>query len=168
MRLKKKMMRWAWCWRDRAEEKSLSTRTRGSLSLSLSMSCGWLQIDSHSWILFQTLACACERGRERERERERERGRERRGRERQRELHGNSCRNTKWSLLAHYPSFVPFPSVSLTQLISPYSHIFLHLEWSCTGYKHFEYKIKFPCCLHLFEKTASDFEPLVAAANGRG
>lgn len=27
--------------------------------------------------------------------------------EQERELHGNSCSNTKWSLLAHYPSFVP-------------------------------------------------------------
>lgn len=68
------MMRWAWFWRDRGEVKSLSERMRGPLSLS----CGWLQIDSHSWILFQTLVCACACVRVRVRERERQwRGRER-------------------------------------------------------------------------------------------
>lgn len=37
--------------------------------------------------------------------RDRQSEKERAG-ERERELHGNSCSNTKWSLLAHYPSFV--------------------------------------------------------------
>lgn len=56
--------------------------------------------------------CVCERE---SGEAEKERGTER-------ELHGNSCSNTKWSLLAHYPSFVPFPSISLTQPISLPTH----------------------------------------------
>lgn len=50
----------------------------------------------------------CEREKTGEGEKERESAKEKKS-----ELHGNSCSNTKWSLLEHYPSFVVFPSISL-------------------------------------------------------
>lgn len=124
------MMRWAWSCSDR-EEESLLGRTRGSRS-ELRLVADWLtQLNP----LSDTCVCTCvhvweEEGEGEGRQRKRARARVKK---RERELHGNSCSNTKWSLLAHYPSFVPFPSISLTQLISLLTHIFfLHLECLCT------------------------------------
>lgn len=59
----------------------------------------------------------------------RETGSEGKEGERERELHGNSCSKTKWSLLAHYPSFVRIHQ-SLWQSWFP-SSVFLTILRSC-------------------------------------
>ena len=80
---------------------------------------------SHTCACVWVWECVCVRV-------EKEEGREieKTAKERERELHGNSCSNTKWSLLAHDLSFAPFPSISPAQLIFIPSH-FQHVVPLC-------------------------------------
>lgn len=165
MRLKK-VMRWAWSYRDRGEEESLLERTRGSRS-ELRLVADWLtQLNPLSD------TCVCHVW---EREREREAVETQRERETEQKIKKKEGERAPWKQLQQHkmefvstlPKLWTF-SIHLFDTADFPPHIFfffLHLEWLCTNYKHFEYKMKLPCCLHLLRILPQISTKLLAAVN---
>lgn len=93
-------------------------------------------------------------------ERDRQRAKEGAG-ERERELHGNSCSNTKWSLLAHYPSFVRLHQ-SLWQSWLPSMWSLPFEELFSTSIVNIEHILHVVC---ICREYCLGFMPLLAADN---
>lgn len=122
------------CWRDRDDEKSAGENE--GFSLWVAVGCRLTHTAESSF----RHVCECEREkRKREKEREGERA------------PWKQLQQYKMEFVSTLPELCTY-SIHLSDTADFPPHTFiLHLEWLCADYKNFEYKMKFPSCLHLLK-----------------